>query len=260
MFVDVDGYRFFTLDIGSGPRTFLAHSGWIGTIEDWLPTLGVLSKQWRVISYDHRGAGETVVPVDAITPDALIDDIFRVMDALQVERCILGGFSAGAGIALRAAVLHPERFDGLVLTNGSAGVRAPDAGPPPPRQPVSSWPGADHAARMRWFIERCTPEPDVEHIRRWGHHFLMRAEPEAAERLWGIMPPPDAELLDRVRRLALRTLIIHGSLDPFATLPAMEHLASLIPDSRLEVIEGVGHLPAMIRPHEVAALIGAFFR
>lgn len=258
MFKEIVGYRFFTLDIGMGPRTFFAHSGWVGTIEDWLPTLAVLSKTWRAATYDHRGTGETVVPVEQITAEALVDDVFRVMDALDIDRCVLGGFSAGVGVVLRAVVRHPERFEGLVLANGTGGVQPPDA-LPRPSMPPSAWPGDDHNARMRWFIERCTPEPDTEHIRRWGHDMLMRAEPEAAERLFAIMPAPDSSLLEQLRDLRVQTLLIHGSADAFASTVAMEYLSSLIAGSKLVVMQGSGHLPLMIRPHDTATAINDFF-
>lgn len=77
MFLDIDGHRVFTLSFGAGPRIFLAHSGWIGNVEDWLATLAIMSQEWRTVVYDHRGAGETRVPVEAISAEALRDDIFR---------------------------------------------------------------------------------------------------------------------------------------------------------------------------------------
>ncbi|MBV9544327.1 MAG: alpha/beta hydrolase [Chloroflexi bacterium] len=259
MFKQIAGHRFFTVDFGSGPRTFFTHSGWIGTYEDWLPTLEVMSKNWRVASFDHRGAGETTVPVEEITEEALLDDIFRVMDALAIDRCVLGGFSAGTGFTARAVLRDRTRFEGLVLMNGAAGVRPPDAGPPPPRRPPSTWPGEDHAARMRWFIEQCTPEPDVEHIRRWGHHFLLRAEPTAADRLNAIAPAADDDFVAALSQITIPTLIIHGEKDTFVTTAAMQYLSSLIPNTKLVVLDGSGHLPAMIRPHDVAAAITEFF-
>ncbi|MDQ6831966.1 MAG: alpha/beta hydrolase, partial [Chloroflexota bacterium] len=249
----------FVVSHGSATRTFVAHSGWIGTNEDWLPTLEVLSRSWRTVTYDHRGAGETVVPIKEITAEALLDDLFRVMDALDVERCVLGGFSAGSSTALRAVLARPERFEGLVLMNGSAGIRSPDTTPSASLPPPSQWPGATHSERMRWFIEGCTPEPDVEHIRRWGHHMLMRAEPEAAERLWGLRPASEEDLGSRLGELRVPTLLIHGEKDVFASTAAMEYVADQIPRSRLVVMEGSGHLPAMIRPEAVAAAINAYF-
>jgi pimeloyl-ACP methyl ester carboxylesterase len=57
----------------------------------------------------------------------------------------------------------------------------------------------------------------------------------------------------------LPTLLIHGEKDAFVSLEAMEHLAARIPGSRLAVIPGAGHLPAMIQPERVASLINEHF-
>jgi hypothetical protein len=56
MFLEIGGNRVFALMFGSGPRTFVAHSGWIGNYEDWIATLSLLSEGWRVIDYDHPPA------------------------------------------------------------------------------------------------------------------------------------------------------------------------------------------------------------
>jgi pimeloyl-ACP methyl ester carboxylesterase len=258
MFVDLDGLRFFTLSMGAGPRTLLAHSGWVGNYEDWLPTLAVLSRNWRAVTYDHRGTGETVAPSERITAEALVDDVFRVMDRLSIDRCVLAGFSSGTLPVVRAALRDPSRFDGLVLANGTAGVTDP-AAPPRAIPTPDQWPGASHAERMRWFIEKCTPEPDVEHVRRMGHHMLMRATPEAAARLWRIGQPVDDRFLEALGGLTLPTLIIHGELDPFASAGAMRYLSGQIAGSRLEVLPGSGHVPAMVIPDTMASLINDFF-
>lgn len=259
VFLDIDGNKVFALSFGSGPRTLLAHSGWVGNVEDWIATLAPLSASWRTVVYDHRGTGETVVPPERITSEALVDDVFRVMDTLGIERCVLGGFSRGVSTVLRAALRAPERFDGLVLMNGHGEVRLPDD-TTPPRPPPSQWPGATHADRLHWFAERCTPEPDVEHVRRWARNILSRATEAAAERLGTLRPEPVVDWPDALAWLRLPTLIVHGEHDPLAQTPAMHHLASLIPGSRLVVMEGSGHLPAMTRPQDVAREIDSFLR
>jgi len=151
MFLDIDGNRVFTLSFGKGPRTILAHGGWISNVEDWITTLAPLSTTWRTVTYDHRGAGLTRVPVDRISPQALVDDVFRVMDALDIERCVLAGFSRGTVTALRAVLAQPERFDGLVLMNGCGEVQSPDL-PVRPRPAPSTWPGA--RAPHAWLKDR----------------------------------------------------------------------------------------------------------
>jgi pimeloyl-ACP methyl ester carboxylesterase len=258
MFLDIDGNRMFTLAFGSGPRTILAHGGWISNVEDWLPTLAPMSARWRTVTYDHRGAGLTRVPVERISQETLVDDVFRVMDTLAIERCVLAGFSRGTVTAMRAVLAQPARFEGLVLMNGCGEVRSPEL-PATARRPPSSWPGATHADRMRWFLERCTPEPDTEHIRRWGESILARATPEAADRLFVMEAERPVDWASSLPQLRTPTLIIHGELDAFYRIEHMRYTQSLIPDSELVVMEGSGHLPALTRPLEVAGHIERFF-
>ena len=258
MFVDINGHAIFALDFSSGPRTFVAHSGWIGNFEDWIATLAPLSKSWRTVIYDHRGAGETRVPVEAITPQALVDDLFTVMDTLGIDDCVLGGFSRGTVTAMRAVLQRPERFKGLVLLNGAAGISAPGSDPVR-RMPPSQWPGETFEDRLRWFAARCTPEDDVEHIRRWAFDILDRAEPDAADRLFMMEFGDHIDWATRLPQLAVPTLLIHGERDVFVQSTAMQYAASLLPTSKLVVLEGSGHLPAMVRPHDVARAINEFF-
>jgi pimeloyl-ACP methyl ester carboxylesterase len=258
MFLEIDGNRVFTLDFGQGPKTFLAHSGWIANFEDWIATLAPLSKSWRTVVYDHRGTGETKVPVEKITGDALVDDVFRVMDALAIDKCILGGFSRGVITVLRAALRDPSRFEGLALVCGTGGITPPDA-PPATRPPPSQWPGETHDARLRWFIERCTPEPDSEHFRRWGHNILRRAEQDASEQLYLIKHTETIDWPSRLSALQVPTLLINGDQDFVAPTAAMQYVASLLPNSRLEVLPKTGHIPAMTQPDRVAQLIADFF-
>ena len=59
--------------------------------------------------------------------------------------------------------------------------------------------------------------------------------------------------------MKLPTLLVHGELDPLVDVRDMEYIQSQIPQSKLVVMEGSGHLPAMTRPQDVADEINAFF-
>jgi 3-oxoadipate enol-lactonase len=264
LFTTIDGRRYFTVSFGAGPRTLLAHSGWIGSWEDWLGILEVLSQSWRTVAYDHRGAGDTRVPAADITRDAMVNDLFRVLDTFAIERCVLGGFSSGTLVTLLAALRQPERFSGLLLLNSSLRLPAPPA--LPPAAPVAAAPATDapldFATRMRRTIEAMTPETgdDIEAIRQWAHHhILMSSNPATEPVVRAAFRSADLDLFSRVHELTMPTLLIHGGNDSFADRASVEYLAAHIPRSKLVVFEDSGHLPGMTRPQEVAAAINDFF-
>ena len=52
-------------------------------LELWAGPFTTLSKTWRTIAYDHRGAGATVAPPKFITMETLVADVFAILDALE---------------------------------------------------------------------------------------------------------------------------------------------------------------------------------
>src|SRR4051812_27385793 len=78
-----------------------------------------MHRRWRCIGFDHRGSGASSFPAESISPTALVDDLFRVLDRLEVDTCVLAGESLGALTCLLAVLREPQRFDGLVLVDGA---------------------------------------------------------------------------------------------------------------------------------------------
>ncbi|MBT8454953.1 MAG: alpha/beta hydrolase, partial [Alphaproteobacteria bacterium] len=146
----------------------------------------------------------------------------------------------------------------LMLLNGTGGVKSPQA-EVKPRIPPSQWPGDTHLERLRWFAANCTPEPDMMHIREWAVSLLSRATPEAAEASFLTQPTQSVDWASELKRLTLPTLLVHGELDPLVDIRDLDYLHSQLPKSKLVVLEGTGHLPAMTRPEDVASEINAFF-
>src|SRR5579871_554502 len=108
---------------GSGPAVLFGH----GTMMDrsmFAPQLEGLADRYRVIAFDHRartGAWEGPYGLDE-----LADDVVALLDSLAIERCVLGGMSMGGFMALRFALRHQERLDGLVLIDTlAAAPRSP---------------------------------------------------------------------------------------------------------------------------------------
>lgn len=254
MFLTVDDARLFTASFG--PRTapaLLALGGWIGSWEDWVQPLSPLSDHWHTLAYDHRGCGITTAPVESLTYDRLVDDVFAVLDAYQVERCVLAAMSAGTLVALGAVLRHPARFTGLVIANGVAHRTTPLD-----QDRFLALLQADYPRALEQFVQACIPEPDCEHIKQWGRHILRRAGQESAVALWKLVAGID--LRPDLSRITLPTLLLHGDQDAVVPLAEAEALARALPLADLVVLRGAGHVPSLTRPQAVATEIDRFMQ
>lgn len=253
MFITVDDATLFTAAFGPKMSVpILALGGWIGSWENWLEPFSVLSESQRVIAYDHRGSGVSIAPIESITFDALVDDVFAVLDEYDAEHCVLAAMSLGAAVALGAALKRPERIAALVLINPI------DLSVQPQRESDAFLQALkrDYPRALQGFIEACIVEPDSTHIKHWGWHILNRASQDAAIALYRVSR--SIAFGDALTRVAQPTLIIHGDADRVASLESARWLAETLPDARLEVIEGAGHMPTLTRPIEVAREIAWF--
>jgi len=249
MFVENRGTQLFVTSFGTGTRTALGLGGWIGGGELWLPVLGLLSRKWRTATFDQRGSGTSHVPkAQDISGDAWVDDVFVVMDALGIERCLLLSDSSGCFPAVLAAAKRPERFEGLAIVGGA------------PRMPLDLERrlfaiGLRVASRplLKEFARRCLPEDNSGQVRRWLWDICVRSEPRDAARLMRVIDGFD--LTAAAATISVPTLVVHGTRDYIVPLSRAQELAALIPNSEMVVMEGAGHVPMMSSPEAVVSII-----
>ncbi len=247
MFIPAGGYLLNTVQFGSGQLPFVAHGGWVGSWELWQEPFQLMQERWRCIGYDHRGSGASTFPPKAITPDGLVDDLFTVLDYYAVDSCVLAGESLGALTCLEAVTREPTRFRGLVLVDGAPAASRERTGR------LVDGSRADYARTVEAFVDACVPEPDSEHIRRWGRQILLRAEPEAAARIFECHYERDVAV--DLSQVTVPTLVVHGEDDAIVPLALGQAVAAAIPSSRLIVLPNTGHVPTLTRPRELVEAI-----
>ena len=113
-----NGLTFHVQQAGSGPDVFLIH-GVTGDLSIWFlcKAMSELAANFRVTAFDLRGHGFSDVTPSGYTSADHAADLFAIMDHFGVERARVVGHSFGAVIALHAAVLAPDRFEALVLSD-----------------------------------------------------------------------------------------------------------------------------------------------
>jgi len=254
MFIQHNNAQLYTVEFGNGPRTFVAHGGWTGSWELWAKPFTQLSKTWHTVAYDHRGTGATIAAVESISIDNMVDDLFAVMDQLNIEKCILGAESAGGIVALNAVLQQPDRFDGLVLVDALLHNEADgsDAN-------FINGLKTHYTETIGGFVDACVHEnePNSLEIRSWGRKILARATSASAIKL--LECTHGIDLRPQLSQINTRTLILHGDADVLVPLSDSENMAAQIPNSHLHVFKGAGHVPTTTRGKEVAEQINLFF-
>lgn len=250
MFVTYGDQAVHTLCFGAGPRTVVGIPGSFGTTEVWEQPFELLSAHCQTITFDHFGTGETHVPDPLVTFENQVSLVTGLLNKLGVDRCLLAGDSSMCSVAVEVAARAPERVEALVLV--AAGISyAPDDGV---RRFVTGL-RTDPEPTLERFVRLCLPEDDRGHLRRWLKDIILRTGPARAARL--VESFYEVDIRDRLAELRMPTLVVHGALDalPSSRVETARELAALIPGGRLQLMSGVGHVPTLSRPREVAKAI-----
>ena len=118
-----------------GPPVLFVH-GNVSSSLFWQPTMLALPAPYRPLAVDLRGFGDTdAVPVDATRGVRdWSDDLTALLDALDLDRVHLVGWSLGGGVVMQSVIDAPERVASLTLVApvspyGFGGTRGPDGTP-----------------------------------------------------------------------------------------------------------------------------------
>lgn len=109
------GTRLFAVERGRGEPIVFLHGGLADHQASWF-RMGALAASHRLITPDVRGAGRSR-HAGELCWDLLADDVVALLRHLGLERAIVGGVSAGSGVALRVALRHPGYVRALLLVS-----------------------------------------------------------------------------------------------------------------------------------------------
>jgi len=224
----------------------------------WAPQ-AALAERFFVVTYDLRGFGASA-PMDPGVPYTHADDLFALLDHLEVDGAALVGLSFGGLVAVQAAAQSPDRVRALVLMDALLpSVRLdPEcrAGFAEVGRQVTA--GGVTAGQQAWL-----QHPLFAGARRDpglaaqlavmvsdypGQHWLGQ-DPETAG------PRPPAEVLGG---LTMPALVVAGEQDMPCFLEMTGTLARGIPGAEHTLIAGAGHMVNLERPAEVNALLADF--
>jgi pimeloyl-ACP methyl ester carboxylesterase len=223
----------------------------------WDPFLDVLAEHFTVYAPDHPGTGATnrdsIYRVQSLWDLGLIYD--EILDALRLPSARVVGSSFGGMMACELAAHRPERVERMVLID-----------------PIGLWrddtPVAPYMMmRQDKLIETLFSNLDAPAVRDF---LTLPDDPRdrtvaMADSIWAmgttgkfVWPIPDKGLDRRMHRITASTLIIWGAEDRLISPVYAREFADRIANSRVELIEGAGHVPQWEQTEKVAPLVLKF--
>ncbi len=218
----------------------------------WDGVIASLPRGYGVLTYDLRGHGQSSGEADSI--EGLADDLSQLIDALELRDVLFCGVSIGGLIGQVLAARRGDVVKGVVLCNtaakigttqrwetriaaveadGVAGIKA---------DIVDTWFGPEYAARTD----------------RLALHQTMVARTDDAGYIAACRAIRDADLSGVAASITVPTLCIGGTHDQTVPPEAVEALAASIAGADVKMLDGVGHLPCLEKPIDLANIIANF--
>lgn len=259
MWVDVDGGRLHVETAGRGSPILLLH-GWPLDHRIFEPQIRYLERFFHVVAFDRRGFGRSEAPPDLCRE---LDDMDRILEALDFPTVHLLGMSQGARIALRFAIRRPRRIRSLIVQAPAVDGIALDE-PESERIPIEEFARLARAGKMdevhkRWLAHPMMAlGPGHERARRRVEEIVAGYE---GKDLLDYSPARQAfphDVLDRLSRFEQRCLVLTGARETAIRREHARRLLESLPRGEEIVFEHSGHLSNLTEEHAYNRQVAAF--
>ncbi|HKY52251.1 MAG TPA: alpha/beta fold hydrolase [Candidatus Limnocylindria bacterium] len=208
----------------------------------------VFSQRYRVIVYDRRGTGRSSSPDGDWTAADLANDLAGLLDALGIERAIVGGSSLGGVITAQFAVDHPGRALALIIGHtvpylddaGRAWLERQIADARAGRPVISRQPADDGGDGPPTTDPAFAASPLGRMIATTGTG-IGRAPEDVARAIAVLRDWDQRPRKADLARVRVPTLVIVGEREPRATIEGSREWASWIPGAEFHVLAGAHH-------------------
>lgn len=254
-----DEYSMTYLDSCARPVLLLIHGFPMDSLM-WQIQLEDLGDMARVVAPDLRGFGGSPATLSPYSMGMFADDCASLLDYLAISRpVVVGGLSMGGYVALEFYRRYPLRVAGLILASTRAAADSPEA----------QLSRDKLAARVRQrgvsaVVEALLPKlfapamhrrhaETVEFVRQM---MLAGSVEGVVGALMAMKERPSS--LPTLPTIAVPTLVIHGNQDAVVPLAEAQAMAAAIPDARLKILRGVGHMSNLEEPDAFSDAVADF--
>jgi pimeloyl-ACP methyl ester carboxylesterase len=248
-----------------GPPIVLL-TGWGGCVYAYRKNIPALAAAGlRVIAVDMKGQGLSDKPSDPTeyTLPGMTSHVIEVLDALGLKRTRLVGQSMAGKIAAQAALEAPARVERLALI-GAVGVGRVSGAALLGRLPLRSFDLLD-SVTSRWtfraVLHRAYGSLGKPTARDVEEYYAPTSDPNFVRALFLLLKEFDWRLFtpEELARFTMPVLIICGSEERIVTSDRAGRVAARMPDARVVMVEGAGHVVNEEAPEQSNQALVEFF-
>jgi pimeloyl-ACP methyl ester carboxylesterase len=217
------------------------------SIDSWPPpVVQGLSKNFKIVMFDNRGAGSTDVSYREYTIRLFADDTAGLMDALVIPRAHVLGISMGGYIAQELAINYPEKVEKLVLCSTHCGgtesiPRSPEVSNTFMRALTGGLPaeeGARLLVQLGFTKDFINKNPGIVDL---ATKQTLKSQTSRENVLRQATAIKSFNTFDRLSRIRAPTLVLHGKQDILVPPENGSILAKAIPNAKLVHLENSAH-------------------
>jgi pimeloyl-ACP methyl ester carboxylesterase len=244
----VDGIKIHSSTAGKGPKTVILVHGWTCDETTWNSQVPALSKEYRVVTLDLPGHGQSVVPKDKmLSMELFARAVEAVRKDSKADRVVVVGHSMGTPVVIEYARLFPQHVAALVFVDGGVNLRS--GGPLPDAKAMQGPDGLKARENMirSMFSESTTPDMQ-KHILT-----MMLAAPEstAVGAMQATFDPANW-------KGDVFTQPILGLYADHSRAGDRDYIKTHFPNMDYEEIPGTGHFLMLEKPDEFNRMLIAF--
>ena len=262
--ITINQVEYHYTDTLSGNETIVFSHGLLWSGRMFYKQMAFLKDSYRVITYDHRGQGQTQATQSGYDMDTLADDAAALITALCPNQKIhFAGLSMGGFVAMRLAARRPELLKSVILMETSADAEPQEnVGKYRTLNTVVKWLGTWAVVGKVMpimFGQKFLNDPirKTERV-EWENQMKLCKAPGITKAVAGVIDRQP--IYDELSKITLPTLIMVGTQD-VATVPAKaERIHAQIKGSQMVYIEGGGHTSSIEEPEQVNAAIADFLK
>lgn len=243
---------------GQGTPIVLIHG--VGMRQQvWAPQVRDLGRDFKVITYDMLGHGQSDVPPEGVQLTCYAEQLLALLDHLGIQRAHVIGHSMGALIALEFALNYPQRCLRVAALN-AVFCRTPEQSEAVIQRASSLvtsgiLAGLD-ATLARWFDPAC--EDTHQQISAQIRDFLCQVDPVGYRRTYELFASSDRMHLTRLKSMEVPVLFMTGQNDVNSQPSMSRAMADLVPVASLEILADARHMMTLTHAADINQRLHSF--